>query len=42
MDDKFHSQRAAALRDFFVSINAKELREAASNIAHCFNLPLNE
>lgn len=42
MDDTLHSEKAAALRDFFASVDANELQAAATNIAHCFNLPMNQ
>lgn len=42
MDNYSHPEKAAALRDFFASVDAKELRMAATDIAHHFNLTINE
>jgi len=40
MDNNLFSKQAPALRDFFASVDAKDLREAASGISQQFNLPI--
>lgn len=40
MDGTLNSEKAAALRDFFASVDAGELRSAAADIARHFNLPM--
>lgn len=42
MDDTLFSEQAPALRDFFASVDAGDLREAAFSISHHFNLPIVE
>lgn len=41
MDDTLYSEKAAALRDFFASVDGEELQAAATDIARLFNLPMN-
>lgn len=41
MDDTLYSEKAAALRDFFASVDAEDIRQAATDIACRFNLPMN-
>lgn len=40
MDNTLFSQQAPALRDFFASVDAEDLRKAASGISRHFNLPV--
>ncbi len=40
MDNNLFSKQAPALRDFFASVDAEDLREAACGISRYFNLPI--
>lgn len=42
MDNTTISKQASALRDFFASVDAEDLREAATAISRTFNLPVNK
>lgn len=42
MDDTLFSEQAPALRDFFASVDADDIRAAAAGISRHFNIPMNE
>lgn len=42
MGNTLFSEQAAALRDFFASVDAEDMRAAAATVAHHFNLSLRE
>lgn len=42
MDDTLFSEQAPALRDFFASVDAEDIRVAAAGISRHFNIPMSE